>query len=234
MPELTTPSPKPWQELSALGAIARLPLSWRRLGKSPRGTGTVLVIPGFMTGDWSTWVMRRSLRRLGYKVHGWGLGNNHGDVPLLMPQISARLLELSRQGPIHLIGWSLGGYLAREIARDHPEHVIQVITLASPVIGGPKYTAAAPYYTNTLKIDLDQLEQEVAARDEVPLRIPVTALYSPNDQVVCPAACIDHHNSVVEHISMPCSHAGFGFHQQVYTILAQKLANPPQEILHGT
>ena len=82
-----------------------------------------------------------------------------------------------------LVGWSLGGFIAREYAREHPQHVRQVITLGSPVIGGPRYTATARWYASQ-GFDLDELEQAVAARYANPLTVPITAIYSRRDGVV--------------------------------------------------
>jgi pimeloyl-ACP methyl ester carboxylesterase len=93
---------------------------------------------------------------------------------------------------VRLIGWSLGGYLAREAARDCPDLVHQVITLRSPVVGGPKYTLVAEAYRRR-GIDLDEVEAQVEARNSVPLRTPVVAIYSRNDAVVEWEACIDRH-----------------------------------------
>ncbi|MEM9195018.1 MAG: alpha/beta fold hydrolase [Myxococcota bacterium] len=226
MSRLEAPEPRPLSELGAVREILKLPFHWRGLRRNPTGSGTVLVVPGFMTGDGATWFLRRSLERLGYTVHGWGLGRNGGDVPNLLPAVTERVRILSEREPIHLVGWSLGGYLSREVARDLPDRVHQVITLASPVVGGPKYTAAARFYRERLGVDLDALEQEIAARDEVPLRVPVTALYSPSDAIVCPAACLDRVNPQVEHVPIDCPHAGFGFSPEVLSIVAKRLARP--------
>ena len=124
----------------------RLALRIRRLSAGPRGDGTpVLVIPGFGASDRSTWVLRKYLRSLGYVASGWQLGRNHGRVGELLPQVTRRVESIAARqgGRVHLVGWSLGGYLAREAAREIPEFVSRVITLGSPVVGGPKYTAAS-------------------------------------------------------------------------------------------
>lgn len=223
---LQAPDPSPLQELRALRQIARLPRFWTRLGHLPKGNAVVMVIPGFLTGDGVTWPLRRTLGALGHPVYGWGMGRNHGDVPALVPRVTAQVQRLAdRHGPIHLIGWSLGGYLAREAARDTPQSVAQVITLASPIIGGPKYTAAAQYFVQEMGEDLDAIERAVAERDEVPLTTPITAIYSPIDKVVCPGACIDHVNPHTAHIAIACSHAGFGFNPDVFSIIARRLAS---------
>ena len=160
-------------------------------------------------------------------MQGWELGRNRGDVPALVDQLRERVLALNSPEPLHLVGWSLGGYLAREVARERPERVAQVITLGSPVVGGPKYTAAARTFRDKMGADLDAIEREVEARNGVPLLVPVTALYSERDSVVCPAACIDHNSPHVEHIRVDTSHAGFGFSPHVYSIVAQRLEAPP-------
>ena len=197
-----------------------------KLARQERGRGQrVLVLPGYGTGDTSTAVLRAYIRFLGYQPQGWGLGQNHGDVPELLPRVARRLGQLAREegGPIGLIGWSLGGYLAREVAREQPEDVQHVITLGSPVIGGPKYTAAAGAYRRR-GVDLDAIELEVAARNRKPLETPVTAVYSRNDGVVAWRACIDHQSPSVEHVEVGTTHLGLGFSPEVFRIIAKRLA----------
>lgn len=220
---LFTPKARALNELSAVRELTRLPRFFARQRHMPQGTANVLVLPGFMTGDGSTWVLRAALRRLGHRVQGWGMGRNRGDVPALVEALAPVLRRVAADGPVHLIGWSLGGYLAREIARDQPECVAQVITMASPVVGGPKYTAAADYYVRQ-GIDLEAWAREIVARDAVPLTMPITAIYSPIDTVVCPAACLDYINPQTDHVAVHCSHAGLGFSPTVFDILAARLA----------
>lgn len=223
--ELYAPNGNILRELTALREAFRLPRFWLQTRhKLPRGQGRVLVIPGFGTGDGSTLVLRATLRSLGYDVHGWGLGRNGGQVEQLLPRVAEVVRTAAVDGPVHLVGWSLGGYLAREVARDNPEHVRQVITLASPIIGGPKYTAAARYYRDR-GVDLDAIEAKIEARNATPLRVPILALYSERDNVVCPGACIDHHNPEVDHVRVnECEHASFGFNPGVLGIVAERLA----------
>ena len=169
-----------WGELRGALELPRLLLRFPRLSRQPRGRGErVLVLPGYGAGDASTAVLRAYLGFLGYRPHGWALGRNHGDVPSLLPRVVGRLDALARSegGPIGVIGWSLGGYLAREAARERPAAARQVITLGSPVVGGPKYTAVAAAY-RVRGVDLDAIEAEVAARNRLPLETPVAAVYS--------------------------------------------------------
>ena len=196
------------------------------LARQPRGHGQpVLVIPGYNAGDGSTAVLKRYLRFLGYRVSGWRLGKNSGDVADLLPRVLKRILAIARrtQQPVRLIGWSLGGYIAREAAREFPELVDRVVTLGTPVVGGPKYTLAAESYRRR-GIDVDAIAADVAARNQVSLVTPVTAIYSRADGIVAWEACIDHNGLNVEHVEVHTTHMGFGFSSAVYKIIAQRLA----------
>jgi pimeloyl-ACP methyl ester carboxylesterase len=225
----------------------RAPTAWRLLGESrallelprlvgslpgllarPRGEGrAVRVLPGFGAGDASTAVLRTYLGRIGHRAAGWGLGTNDGDVPALIP----RVVELARRAadeaghPVRLVGWSLGGVLAREAAREAPEAVARVVTLGSPVVGGPKYTAAGAWYARQ-GYDLDAIEAEVEARNAVPIRVPVTAVYSRSDAVVAWQACIDRVSPDVEHVEVRSTHLGLGLSAEVFGIVADRLAVP--------
>jgi hypothetical protein len=116
--------------------------------------------------------------------------------------------------------------LAREAARERPKLVERVVTFGTPVVGGPKYTAVAPRYQRQ-GYDLDAIAAAAAARDAVPLRVPVTAIYSRADGVVAWRACIDPTNRGVEHIEVGGTHVGLGFNPDVYRIVAERLAIPP-------
>ena len=185
----------------------------------------VVVFPGFTAGDLSTLVIRRFLRNAGYRVHRWRLGVNRGRVPRLIPKVVARteaLYERYRE-PVSLVGWSLGGVLAREVARERPEIVRSVVTLGSPVIGGPKYTKAASFYETVLREDLDAIERAVERRNQVPIRVPITAIYSRRDAVVKWEACIDRHNAHCEHIEVDASHLSLGFDPRVLRLVSRAI-----------
>lgn len=212
----------------ALGALElpRLLLRSPSLAALPRGRGEpVLVLPGYGAGDGSTGVLRAFLRCLGYRAVGWSLGRNSGDVPALMPKVEEQLARTvdAAGRPAAIVGWSLGGYLAREAARDRPELVSRVVTLGSPVIGGPRYTAVGEIYRRQ-GVDLDAIEAEVEARYERPLRVPVTAIYSRLDGVVAWRACIDERSPEVEHVEVSTTHLGLGFSPEVYRVIGERLA----------
>lgn len=212
-----------------LGAleIPRLLLRARDLASKPRAArDPVVVLPGYSAGDGSTLLLRSYLQYLGYDARGWSLGRNDGNVPALIPRIVGVVSGLARRSGrrVRLVGWSLGGYLAREAARERPDDVACVVTLGSPVVGGPKYTVVGGRYRQQ-GFDLDEIEAAVAARESVPLRVPVTAIYSRADAVVAWRACIDSANSCVEHVEVTTTHLGLGFSPEVYAIVAERLAS---------
>ena len=212
-------------------AVLELPLLLLRfpeLAFQPRGHGQpVMVLPGYGAGDGSTALLQGYLRLLGYHVRGWGRGRNGGEVPNLMPRVLKRIASLRRKTGqrVRVIGWSFGGYLAREIARERPDLVDQVITLGTPVVGGPKYTVLARRF-DRLGIDVDAIEAEITLRDRVQLQRPVTAIYSRADAIVSWAACIDRQALEVEHIEVRTTHIGYCFSPVVYKIIARRLAKP--------
>ncbi len=232
---MTSPAPRAieppdpravWGELAGLLEFPRLLLRAPSLARAPRGSGLpVMVFPGFGTGDRSTAVLRRYLGFLGHDVHTWGLGRNHGNVEILMPRLIIRVSQLAQRTghPVRLVGWSLGGYLAREVSREIPGDVDRVVTLGSPVVGGPKYTLVARRYREK-GIDLEAVEAAVDARESVPLTRPVSAIYSRKDRVVAWQACVDERNRCVEHIEVASTHLGLGFSPDVLRIVAERLA----------
>jgi pimeloyl-ACP methyl ester carboxylesterase len=204
---------------------AELVLRTPSLARVPKGRGApVLVLPGFGASDVSTAVLRRFLRHHRHDAVGWGMGTNRGDVPDLVPKVIALAAQLADRGggPIPILGWSLGGVLARETARERPDLVRRVITMGTPVVGGPKYTLTARAYA-ARGADLDEIEAIVDARNRVPISVPITALWSKNDGVVDWRACIDRHNPV-EHVQVRATHLGMGASAEVFDIVARRLA----------
>src|SRR5580692_5697085 len=118
-----------------LADLAALPLAAPWLARAGRGDGHgVLVLPGLLASDFSTAPLRRFLCWLGYDVHGWELGRNQGPTEAVRDGLPLALAILAARagGPVSLVGWSLGGIYARELAREHPDLVRHVITLGSP------------------------------------------------------------------------------------------------------
>ena len=213
------------QELRLPIDVLRWAPSWFTM-KSGRATQprTAILCPGFGAGPRSMRVMESFLRRRGHRARDWGLGRNTGDARQLRAKLKG-VVEASiaaHAEAVVLVGWSLGGYIAREYAREHPDEVRKVITLGSPVIGGPRYTATAEWYRSQGH-DLDEIDRAIAARYETPLRVPVTAIYSRRDGVVAWRACIDHWSPNVRHIEVSETHVGLGFAPRVLAIVADEV-----------
>ena len=184
----------------------------------------VMAVPGFGFGDLAMTALRRQLRKAGFTDLKWGLGTNKGDVPSLLPRLIdqiERAVAVHDQ-PIRLVGWSLGGYLAREAARERPDLVNQVITLGSPIKGGPKYTAAASAY-KWLGWDLDAIEAKVVERESVALQTPVTYIWSKRDGVVDWRATQDMDDTSATNIEVDCSHMAMIFDPMVNHIVMTQL-----------
>jgi len=185
---------------------------------------TAILLPGFGAGPGSMRIMESFLRRRGHRARDWGLGVNTGDARQLRARLQRIVAEsiATHVEPVVLVGWSLGGYIAREYAREHPGEVRKVVTLGSPVIGGPRYTATAEWYRSRGH-DLVEMERAVADRYATPLRVPVTAIYSKRDGIVAWQACIDRWSPNVRHIEVSETHVGLGFAPRVLATVAEEV-----------
>jgi len=216
-------------EARGLLELPKLLLRFPDLARQPRGRGqSVLVLPGYGAGDASTAVLRAYLRFLGYRPRGWGLGRNDGEVPDLLRRVVERTeaVACAEGGAIRLIGWSLGGYLAREAARERPHVAHQVITLGSPVQGGPGATSLNRFVQLETGKSAEFMREAMRQRNRTPITVPITAIYSRSDGVVAWQAAIDDRNPTVEHIEVDGSHSGLGWNAQVYRLLARRLHKP--------
>ena len=213
----------------------RAPLEWAslvlrapRLTRAPRGDGRpVMLIPGFRADDSSMRPLGRFLEYLGYDVYDWGFGRNRGDVEQDIRRVGERSRDLhdTLDGePVTLIGWSLGGVAAREAARLFEPFVREVITLGTPIIGGPKYTAVGPKFAEKQGLDLDEFELEVHERNSIGIRQPVTSIYSKLDGVVGWRASVDVYNPHARNIEVSSSHFGIGVNARAWRHIADLLA----------
>jgi len=188
---------------------------------------TVILLPGFGAGPRSMRIVESFLRRRGHRARDWGLGVNTGDVREFRAKLTRVVEEaITAHGePVVLVGWSLGGYIAREYAREHAREIRQVVTLGSPVIGGPRYTATAERYRSQGH-DLLEIERAVADRYVTPLRVPVTAIYSKRDGIVAWQACIDRWSPRVRHVEVSETHVGLVLAPRVMSIVAEEIEHP--------
>lgn len=209
--------------LDWLTTIARLP----SLLRAPKGDGRPVVLaPGYLTDEYSMWPLKRFLQHLNYDVCDWGLGRNLGDVDTDIAKLGIEIEQLyaNVKRPITLIGWSLGGVIAREVTRLFPHAVGEVITLGTPITGGPKYTSIGKHYAKLKSLDLDSFEQHVLERNLIGFDQPVTSIFSKTDGVVGWKASVDVYNKQARNICVKGSHLGLGINPQVWEIIAQVLA----------
>lgn len=192
----------------------------------PAGKGPVMVLPGFMADDSSTWLLRKFLSALGYSVSPWGMGLNRGAMMGYLADVIEQLDSLAgRMGERpSLVGWSRGGTLGREIARERPDLIRTVITLGSPVRGGVRGTSIGALVMAQTGFTPAQINQLMAERQRHPITTPITAIYSKTDGVVSWQACIDDVNPNVTHHVVAGSHVGLGFNADVYRLVARTLA----------
>jgi pimeloyl-ACP methyl ester carboxylesterase len=223
--------PAPWELLRegrvVFERLALLAESSRIRKRATRGSGQpVMVVPGFATDDRWTMRLRSLLTAIGYEVRGWGIGRNDGHVPRLIPRVIEQTgLFFDAAGTrVRLIGWSLGGYLVREAARERPDLVERVITLGAPIVGGPKYTASAPMYVRK-GYDLEEIAAMVRERERTPITVPIQAVFSRADGVVRWQSCIDTFgNPHVEHFEVDSTHLGMVNSPRVFSLVADLLA----------
>ena len=219
-----------WLELRAPLDWASLLLRAPQLALAPRGDGRpVLLVPGYRTDARAMRPLGRYLEYLGYDVYEWGLGRNQGDVDGDIQRVGERVSQIHGRldnAPLTLIGWSLGGVVAREVARLFEPYVREVITLGTPIIGGPKYTAVASRFAEIAQLDLDEFEKEVHERNSLGIKQPVTSIYSKADGVVGWRASIDIYNEQARNIRVNSSHFGLGANGKVWLLIAGILGQP--------
>jgi pimeloyl-ACP methyl ester carboxylesterase len=204
---------------------ARLLVRAPHLAHVPRGVSDpVIDIPGWKAPEFAMAPLRRYLRWVGHDAQGWGLGVNTGnperDSTILAEQVAALHGQTGRK--VSLVGWSLGGVIARETARAVPHAVSRVITYGTPAIGGPTYTLGAGAFGPAESSRIQQLIAELD-RDS-PITVPITAIFTRRDRVVSWPACIDRASLDVEHVEVGSTHAGMGLDPDVWQVVATRLA----------
>ena len=210
------------RELRVVREPLRLGINALSMARQPRGDGRpVIVIPGYGTNDASTLLVRSYLSGIGYRCTGWGLGVNTGEVERQLEEaidvVEQRSERYGRR--VSLVAWSLGGVIAREIARDRPELVGSVVTFGTPLYG-PRHTATSMSRPSARRDDIERLVIERAAR---PITRPVTAIHSRNDGVVNWRACVDP-DPRTHNVEVSSSHVGLGLDPDVLVTVARALA----------
>ncbi|MHA0316936.1 alpha/beta fold hydrolase [Sphingomonas melonis] len=202
-----------WRHAAALAAV-------------PQGAGgTVMILPGLFDADGSSLALRRFLEGLGYRAEGWGLGRNLGvkSVGAEAERLIARVEALEAEdGPVTLVGVSLGGIMARLVAHRRPDLVRRVVTVSSPYAGWGRATNVwrAFEWATGERVD----DPAVIARSEAiaaPLPVPCTAIWSPHDGFVNGFIC---HDPSADAVQVNSGHLGVHIHPEVMIAVAAALA----------
>jgi predicted esterase YcpF (UPF0227 family) len=217
------------REVRAPFEFASLAFHAHALSNAPKGNAhAVMLVPGYLADDYSMRPLGAYLKYLGYDVYYTELGRNMGKVNTDMMRLGKRVESVS-QGldgkKVTLIGWSLGGVLTREVARLFPDIVQQVLTLGTPIVGGPKFTSVGKRYAKLNNIDLEAFELDVHQRNSIGLTQPVTSIYSKSDGVVGWQASVDIYNQHAVNIEVNGSHMGLGVNPKVWLTIAGILRN---------
>ena len=212
-----------------LGAfLGALPL----LSLAPRGDGhPVLVLPGLVASDVSTRPLRAFLRGRGYAVSGWRQGRNLG----LREGVQHAMVDLvhelhDRHGrKVSLVGWSLGGLYARQLAKMMPGRVRSVITLGSPFAAGPKATNAWRVYEMASGRRAEEDDARFGGSLASAPPVPTTAIFSRTDGICAWQGCMEKTSATSESIEVESSHCGMGHHPAVVYAVADRLAQKEGE-----
>jgi hypothetical protein len=215
----------PWEYAAML---ASGPLLTKALDKLPPGDGhPVLVFPGLGAADFTTAPLRNFLRERGYTPYPWEQGANFGPRRGVLEACVARADHLFQKHgqPVSLIGWSLGGVYAREIAKQRPEQTRCVITLGTPFTGHPRATNAWRFY----EFVSGQSVHDHALVDQIRHAppVPTTSIYSRSDGIVAWQCSINEPGPRVENIEVHASHMGMGVNPLALYAIADRLQQDP-------
>jgi len=203
----------------------RPPPGWRRLTEAAwllprliRGAGEVsvigpkdgppvYVIPGFVASDKTCSALRHALAEAGWRTYPWDLGLNKGAHPDVIRHLRQRLEVIHDGRPVLVVGWSLGGVMAREIAREVPGLVRAVVTLGSPFSGDPHMNNVWRLYEWVAGHSVDN-SPVPHFPDKPP--VPTLALWSRRDGIVAPRAARGLEGERDKAVEMRCNHMAFG------------------------
>jgi hypothetical protein len=225
--------PSAWQVLMegrAMFELGAFFASWPFLKTAAKGDGhPVMVLPGFMTDDITTLPLRYFLKDRGFSPHRWRQGVNLGMKPNIEQKLEDRVKRLTdRYGrKVSLVGWSLGGIFAREIAKALPEETRQVISLGSPFAGINQGSNADWMFEILTGEKVQNMDAELVERVMQPPEVPTTAIYSRGDGIVSWQYCKEPEVAPhIENIEMGDSHLGLGHNPLVLLCLANRLSQP--------
>lgn len=185
----------------------------------------VMLLPGFATHPMRMRYLARQLESAGHVVKGWGQGFNWGPDEQRFEALEARLTDIHvRHGrPVVLIGWSLGGLFARELAKRQPGNVAKVISMGSPFSGSPRANNVwrAYQFITGHSVDAPPIKAELAVKPPV----ETVALWSANDGMIAPRCAAGRAGERDRAIPLRCTHLGFTYDPQVIATLLAELEN---------
>ena len=202
------------------------------LMRAARGDGhPVLTLPGFLASDLSMAPMRRYLSEVGYDAHAWNMGRNIGGISRMRALLRDRLAEISRSTgrKVSIVGWSLGGVYARDLALQAPDLVRYVVTLGSPFANDVTATNATRLYE---ALSGEAVGDNPALREAISgdLPVPTTSIYSRADGVVNWQTCLLRPSGTAENIEVYlASHVGLGVNPAALWAVADRLAQAEGE-----
>lgn len=217
----------------AMGELASFYALRPLLAMLPRGDGHgVLVLPGFLAGDYSTLPLRNLLRDLGYDAVGWKLGRNVRVDNARMEAMMTCLDELhARTGrKVSILGWSLGGVFARELAKQAPEKVRLVISLGSPITDDRRHSSARTLFEFLNGTEPQPMRTgKFRKLGEAP-PVPTTSILTKSDGIVHWRGSVQHDagkpGGEIENIEVLASHCGLGVNPAAVYAIADRLAQP--------
>ena len=213
----------PWEYAAMLAA-----LPW--LKRLPRGDGhPVIVFPGLGAADITTAPLRSFLQDLGYSPYPWKQGFNFGPRRGVLDAVRAHVQRIAeRHGePVSLIGWSLGGLYAREMAKEFPQLARCVITLGAPFAGHPRATNAWRFYEMVSGQNVHDPALIAQMRGTPP--VPTTSIYSRTDGVVAWQCSLNDESPLAENIKVHASHIGMGMNPLAMFAIADRLRQEPKK-----
>ena len=207
-------------------------LRWMSKAGLPAGDGhAVVIFPGLATDKTSIAPLAAFLERLGYAAVDWGRGFNtgpQGDIDDWLAALAAHVNEITARHPrrISLVGWSLGGIYAREVAKILRGRVRQVITIGTPFAGSAEQTHVG-WAWRFVNGNRPVMAQALVARLRTPPPVPTTSIYSRSDGVVAWQACVQPGSaSHIENVEVDGSHCGLGWNPKVLAVIADRLRQP--------
>lgn len=213
----------PWEYAAMMAATP-----W--LNRLPVGDGhPVVVFPGLGAADMTTVPLRNFLRSRGYTPYAWKQGFNFGPRQGVLEACRSLVAEAAQRHnePVSLIGWSLGGIYAREIAKEQPEHTRCVITLGTPFAGHPRATNAWRFYE--LVSGQSVHDHELVQTIRQPPPCPTTSIYSKTDGIVAWPCSINDDLPHTENIEVQASHVGMGMNPLALYAIADRLRQDPSD-----